>query len=143
MSPGWRTAPAARAARRRCTFVKTITYLPPGKFGQRLKELGNVLHQHFDLKAATEAIFLKRKAFDHEEEVRVVLHARQMPDCTIGPPSIRVQVDPHDLIDQITFDPRLSDAMMRVFWRYLRDQLKFSGHLGRSLLYSPEAIAIA
>ena len=90
------------------------------------------------------ALLLKRAAFDHEEEVRAVVHVDSNGQYGRLGPSFRLPVDPHALIDELVFDPRADSIFMSVVSHYLRSRLCFEGKIGRSDLYeqSPEFVVV-
>ena len=55
-----------------------------------------------------ESFFLKRKPFEHEQEVRII---RTIPNdfCNVGVESLEFEIDPADLIDEFVIEPRLTN----------------------------------
>lgn len=97
--------------------------------------LGPVIY-YDDLKAALDQIytqphqggyerfteaFLKRKAFEHENEVRLV--TVDDPNCLVttpikGAPRLNVSADPRKFIESIRIDPRADDRYVAVLQKY-------------------------
>ena len=76
--------------------------------------------------------FLKRKAFRHESEYRLVVFARR--DRPSGK-RLLIPVDPHRLILSVLMDPRAHEATVSVFKFFLEKRLKYHGLVGKSTLY--------
>jgi hypothetical protein len=86
-------------------FVAAVEYLPPEEVKQRIaNEVGRAGRDAFGngLERVRPAL-LKRRAFDHEREVRLVL-LRQGHDTG---DSVEIPIDPNALYDEITPEPRL------------------------------------
>jgi len=77
---------------------------------------------------------VKRKAFEHEAEVRLSLyassHRRQHPGVSLS-------IDPHALIEDVMIDPRAPQEVVGMYRYYLRTALKFTGSIRQSRLYGP------
>jgi hypothetical protein len=86
-------------------------------------------------KMIAETLLVKRPAFRHEREVRLVFVPNNVKEFKHE--CISYPVDPHVLIDQIMIDPRMSVKQ----WKNLREEIKsktgFRGTIKRSLLYAP------
>jgi hypothetical protein len=109
------------------TSVKKFHLLNEIKFAA----LGPVIY-YDDLKRALDEIgsrrsyerfteaFLKRRAFEHENEVRLV--TEDDPYCLISPPNgaswFNVGLDPRQFIEGITVDPRADDRYVEVLQKY-------------------------
>lgn len=78
---------------------------------------------------------VKRPAFKHEREVRLVF----VPQASRDDESdlFSYAVSPHQLIDQIMIDPRVSASDAIALKARLRRTTRFSGAIKRSLLYAP------
>ena len=76
--------------------------------------------------------FLKRKAFRHESEYRLVVFARR--DRPSGK-RLLIPVDPHRLILSVLMDPRAHEATVSVFKFFLEKRLRYHGLVGKSTLY--------
>jgi hypothetical protein len=75
----------------------------------------------------------KRTAFSHEAEVRLIYVEHQLG---AEKPLLRVQIDPNEVFEEITFDPRLVE-----FERLEREtamrSMKYAGAVNTSDLYQP------
>ncbi len=89
-----------------------------------------------DLKSA-ETLLVKRRAFQHEGEVRLLIHAPKLQGKN---GVLSYAVDPHALVDQIMLDPRLSPDEAGDLKRLIKEQTGFRGRIMRSLLYQPPEV---
>ena len=94
------------------------------------------------VRGAMASLLIKRAAFDHEAEVRAIVHL--LGDSPYGGagPVLRLPIDPHRLVDQIVFDPRADPIFMRMCVHYLRNSLNYAGEITRSRLYDQNDYAI-
>ena len=83
-------------------------------------------------------LLLKRTAFAHEAEVRLV-YVRHEVEPTV--PLLRIPINPNDLFDQIAFDPRLVEFERKEREAVMRD-LGFAGEIERSQLYLGALLAV-
>jgi hypothetical protein len=79
-------------------------------------------------------LFWKRRAFDHEQETRVVVYGAKYLK---GKPRkvISVEVDPFTVLTSIWIDPRAPDEVVNAYKYYLKDKLQFPGIVEKSRLY--------
>jgi len=80
-----------------------------------------------------ETLMFKRKEFGHEKEVRLVYHNH---DEDYQSDVYQYPCEPTELIDQVTFDPRISDEMFTVFSRHVEEYGFSKKQITRSPLYS-------
>lgn len=93
-------------------------------------------------RGAMAALFVKRAAFDHEAEVRAVVHLLgDSPYGAVGP-VLRLPIDPYELVDHIVFDPRADPIFMRMCTHHLRTSVSFTGQITRSTLYDKSEYTI-
>jgi hypothetical protein len=79
-----------------------------------------------------ECLFRKRKAFDHEEEVRLVLYSQKdRPDSDL----YFLDCDPNDVIESVILDPRL-DKTTKDLQTMTIQKLGFNGIIAKSPLYT-------
>ncbi len=85
-----------------------------------------------------DGLFVKRKEFCYEGEFRTILVAqRPLPQTTL----LEVPIDPHSIIDDVVFDPRIANAQAVDYARQLRSLgIEPSG---KSMLYEPCEIDLA
>jgi hypothetical protein len=114
-------------------FVGAVRYQPGDAIRQ---ELVNIIERkgpsavgRGQLRA--ESLLLKRDAFSHEVEVRIICVADEL---TSNLDTIQIPIDPSEVFEEVTFDPRLE-----LFERYEREQtartLGYRGSFGISELY--------
>lgn len=83
-------------------------------------------------KKTIECLFHKRKAFDHEEEVRLILYSKKArPDIDTYP----LYSDPNNVIEKIILDPRV-DKRTADLQSMTLQRLGFRGHVVKSNLYT-------
>lgn len=117
----------------------------------RVKYVNEILHLVRDQKAQFEAmqkptfssavshLFLKRPAFKHEAETRVLLFDSKQPiDSTAK--FIKVKIPTRQVIDSVLVDPRAPEEFVAAYSFYIRDALKFPGSVKKSQLYRSDKI---
>jgi hypothetical protein len=78
-------------------------------------------------------LLVKRLAFRHEREVRLLLvNARDACDEETS----AYRMNPHEVVDQIMLDPRLTNEEADPLREKIRQRTKFQGPILRSLLYT-------
>ena len=82
-----------------------------------------------------ESLLVKRPAFNHEREVRLLYF--EIDDTLATRDVCSYEVDSHTLISQIMVDPRLTDREVAELKEEIRDTTGFKGKIKRSLLYAP------
>jgi len=111
-------------------FVGKVLYLGDKK----LVEFGNgVFRDGLDSRALAETLLVKRVAFRHEREVRLLYFEKDKGQKDI----YAYPVDPHTLIDQVMLDPRLSRSDAENKKAEICKRTGFKGKILRSLLYAP------
>jgi len=87
------------------------------------------------------SLLLKRKAFRHENEVRLLF--LDWSDSFIENDIFKYDIDPHSLISQITIDPRITYKKFSEIKSKIQKVTKYQGEIARSTLYKlPEDIVI-
>lgn len=85
------------------------------------------------------SLLLKRRAFRHENEVRLMFC-----DWAEGAGEndlLRYDIEPHELITQIMIDPRVSYEQFKLIEQGIRQRTAYQGEIKRSLLYRlPESL---
>lgn len=112
-------------------FIGKVEYL--GK--QKLLEFANTvltgMPRPIDF---ARTLLVKRPAFQHEREVRLIysdIHKNNKKDI------FSYSIDPHELIEQIMIDPRLTIDEAKNVKRNIRLKTAYIGTIKRSLLYAP------
>lgn len=118
-------------ARVQC-FIGRVDYLPEKDLAAFA---GSVFGNGLSEAACARSLLVKRIAFRHEREVRLLYFERGPTKHAKG--LYRYAIDPHDLIDQMMIDPRLTREEAETFKRDIRDKTGFEGTVKRSQLYRP------
>lgn len=114
------------------SYIGKVDYLSESK----LKKFARTIFKDgLEPIACARSLLIKRTAFVHEREVRL-LHLEK--DSIKHPDGLyRYPIDPHSLIDQLMVDPRLPKASALKFADEIRATTNFQGDVKRSLLYAP------
>jgi hypothetical protein len=125
------------AAQRANSFeflIEDVEYKTSRLVDLHISQVARDLRIEYNVRRAEDALLVKRDAFDHEEEVRVIVHDQTAIDA--GDRSgFKVGIDPHEIIDSIYFDPRADDAFMDLCTQYFTRSIGFKGQIARSGLY--------
>jgi len=78
-----------------------------------------------------QALLLKRKAFSHEDEARLIWVYREPRDAS---KPLTVNLEPNSFIDEVRFDPRL-ESFERIERQERARALEYTGNFSDSLLY--------
>lgn len=113
-----------------CAFIGKVKYLNEKK----LTAFAHKTWDRVDPASLANTLLVKRPAFSHESEVRLIYFERD--DSRRGGKLYTYRVDPHDLIDQVMCDPRLGPEGFSALSERIRGT-GYNGPLLRSLLYAP------
>lgn len=97
------------------------------------------LQRNVTFARASAHLFLKRRAFDHEEGTRIVV-------CNFGQPphaepdSLKLHLNTRKLIHSVLVDPRAPDEYVDAYRKYLKEALSYSGSVKKSLLYKSNEV---
>jgi len=89
-----------------CCFVGKVQYFEAGEIHRGFANTiaREIPRTKFSQRQVAEALLIKRSAFSHEDEVRLIyVEAREKPCADL----VRFQIDPNDVFDDVRFDPRL------------------------------------
>lgn len=114
-------------------YIGRVQYLTT----QKLNEFaGNVFQHGINAEAIAKTLCVKRMAFKHEREVRLVYidhkHAKNGA-CKLHSYSI----EPHELIDQIMINPWYDVEKLKEYKREIKKMTGYKGEVKHSLLYAP------
>jgi len=113
-------------------FIGKVEYLSEAK----LKAFAeSVFAKNLSAEALARSLLVKRTAFRHEREVRLLYLEKSNTKHAGG--LYRCGVDPHDLIDQIMTDPRLPTREADALKAEIETTTGYRGEIKRSLLYAP------
>lgn len=112
-------------------FLGKVEYLSQKK----LEAFARTVFSHgITAEGLARSVFVKRRAFVHEREVRLVYIEK---DTVKHPEGLfRYAVDPHQLIDQIMIDPRMPYETFNQVRDEIVRRTGFTGPIKRSLLYA-------
>jgi hypothetical protein len=79
-------------------------------------------------------LLLKRRAFRHEKEARLIHIA--VDESLEGKGLFSYQINPHDLIDQVMLNPRISQPCAASLKKEIINETGFKGEIKYSLLYT-------
>lgn len=115
--------------------VKSIKYLAESDLSYRLEAIADELCQRSSVELACEPLFMKRRAFHHEAEVRAVALVKS--DTATEPnQGLKVPCDPHVLVQSVLVDPRAPIEFFRAYRHFLCEKLGFTGRVAQSALYA-------
>lgn len=123
---------SARAEREFGWIVNDVEYEKANLVRKRLASIREDLRIEPSARRAADSLLVKRDAFDHENEVRVIIRDKSESGTK---EAFRVPVEPHRLIENIYFDPRVDVFYKRVCTHYLRTKLRYKGRVDTSSLY--------
>lgn len=81
-----------------------------------------------------ETLLIKRPAFKHENEVRLLYFERENNSRN---DLYKYSFDPHEVIDQVMIDPRVDYKTFLAMKASIKNKTGFKGKILRSLLYAP------
>ena len=116
-------------------LIGDVVYLSLSEVNKRINAVAADLKQKYLPRRAADTLLAKRQAFEHEAEVRVIIHDRKLTTRTKPKPFYRIPVDTNTLIDSIFFDPRSDEAFVKMATHYLENSLQFKGKIAKSALY--------
>jgi hypothetical protein len=88
----------------------------------------------------TESLFIKRSEFSHEKEIRLIVHKNHNQKDEIN--HLKIKIQPNELIDEITFDPRL-DKEKYLNYKMVIEKMGFTNRINKSKLYEFKQIFIS
>lgn len=98
-----------------------------------LLEFGNTVFANgINSRAIAETLCIKRRAFAHENERRLLYITHS---ATASPDLMPLKVSPLNLIDQVMIDPRLDRNQSLELKRHIIHKARFPGTVLRSLIY--------
>ena len=118
-----------------------VDYLSQFNINKSAKALHAELANSFDISRAIDFLYMKREAFSHEAEYRVVLinHAAEADQITKG---FKVSINPMQLIDSILIDPRAPDELAAALSFYFTEKIGFKKRVQRSVLYKAPGLLV-
>jgi hypothetical protein len=112
-------------------FIGRVRYL---RNNELLHFANTVFSLGLDAAALASTLLVKRKAFVHEREIRLLYFEKKDSGARDLFP---YTINPHGMIEQIMIDPRLPKQRAAALKREIRKKTGFAGPIVRSLLYAP------
>jgi len=113
-------------------FIGAVKYLQGPSLRRRLKNPAWLVDEIASTASKAASLFLKRREFEHEEEVRLVVLDGHGPTPE---GFFRYTMKTIDFIDEIVLDPRMSDDLYGVYESFLRREINYKGVVRHSSLY--------
>ncbi|MDP2023973.1 MAG: DUF2971 domain-containing protein [Hydrogenophaga sp.] len=123
--------------------IKDVRYAKSKVVQTNFRNLSKILEKTSQFEFAVAALTIKRDAFEHEQEVRVVVADDEWSseNNLLGR---EVQVDPVELVRSILVDPRAPEEYLAAYKHYFEEVLGFKGNVARSGLYAtPEHFVVS
>lgn len=120
--------------------VGKVEYLSETKLLRRARDTFTQ-HGEITFGGLFKSLLLKRRAFKHENEIRLIFcdWAKDAGKSNL----FKYEVEPHELITQIMIDPRVSYEEFKKIEINIRQNTNYSGEIKRSLLYRlPESLVL-
>ena len=114
------------------SFIGRVRYL---KKKQMLDFANGVFANGLDATAFAKTLLVKRPAFRHEREVRLLYFEKE--NDRRGNNLFRYSIEPTELVDQVMIDPRLAKNDAAALKSEIKRRTGFGGQIKRSLLYAP------
>jgi len=111
-----------------------VSYLSQFDLNKKARALHAELADSFYISKAIDLLYVKREAFDHEAEYRVVLTDQNAEPDQVAK-GLRVPINPTQLIDSILIDPRAPDELAAALAYYFTEKIGFKKKVQRSVLY--------
>jgi hypothetical protein len=113
-------------------FIGKVEYLKTNEIRGKAKEFTKGVISGDPDRVVAQSLLFKRNSFSHEEEVRVLVidHDNISMDGVLN-----INVDPHEIIQNVQIDSRAPSEIVEVYTNYLKNVLHFNGYVGKSTLY--------
>lgn len=109
-----------------------VSYVTQHSLNIKSKDIIDELKINFDIEKSTDFLFLKREAYEHESEYRVVVIDEQPP---IGGNGLAISINPNQVIDSILIDPRAPKELADALIFYFKEKIGFKKKCQKSRLY--------
>lgn len=117
-------------------YAGPVVYLPQPQIEQVANDVGAAFLRCPEGDKTIECLLIKREAFDHEKEIRLVYRADSMSsDPQLNNDIYQFDFDPLSTLDEITFDPRLLDSDYQTELATLKTKYGYTGIVNKSDLY--------
>ena len=117
--------------------IARVKYINEVEYGVRAGKIALELQRRVTFARASAHLYLKRHAFSHEAETRIVVcDFNQAMEAR--PSGFKLKLNTRKLIDSILVDPRAPDEYVEAYQKYLKNVLAFPGPVRKSVLYKSE-----
>jgi hypothetical protein len=132
-------------------FIGSVNYVSEGFIKEILHDgISKYFSSATGGMSIIQSLFIKRKAFEYEDEVRIIFNAPNNPDVDFS--NIKnhwdtknnhfaYKIDINDVIEGITFHPKLNDAECKTMENEIR-KLGYTGKINHSKLFTKEEIVL-
>lgn len=116
-------------------FIGKVQYLSQIKMERFAKGILRSEGGSLSMRLFATTLMVKRPAFKHEREVRLILapHEKSQAEKDL----FSYPVEPNEFIDQIMVDPRMEEKAANTLKAQIKATTGFAGPIKRSLLYAP------
>jgi hypothetical protein len=114
------------------TYLGKVNYKKQSDLVAHARTIKENLEKNPETKTVAEAMLLKRTAFQHEKEVRII---HLTADSNAKDDLYYFSIDPHKVIQSILVDPRASDVRFKTIKRYFSKVCSYKGSINQSQLY--------
>jgi hypothetical protein len=114
-----------------------VNYESQHNINAEIRAIRDDLKDNFTTDRAMDALFIKRDAFDHEAEYRAVICNPKGTEDDVRK-GVKVQVNPHRLVDSILLDPRAPRELAEAFTYYFKAKIGFKRRVAPSVLYKSQ-----
>lgn len=121
------------------SFIGKVTYDTTENIKNHFRIIGSGLSM-FDSNKLIETFLWKRKAFQHENEIRA-LYINHSSDIAKDTNLKQYSIDTNEFIEEICFDPRISPHYQKIYSTIVKN-LGYDGPITKSNLYDVESVTI-
>lgn len=114
------------------TYIGLVNYYTTKDLIAKAKLIRKRVVEDMDTQAVAEIMLLKRKAFSHEKEIRV-LHLTYYSESHDD--LLYFDIDPHDVIVSILIDPRAPQQRFKALKRHFKEICGYSGSVTQATTY--------
>lgn len=111
-----------------------VRYVSQQNIQLEARKIHRDLQVNYSVERASDLLFLKRSAFNHEDEYRALLTV-DTPNVAAEATGLKVPVNPHKLIDNILVDPRAPKELADALIYYFKNHIGYKRRVSPSVLY--------
>lgn len=125
----------------RIRIIGQVSYLTKAQINKWIEKQNEKL---INDKTLMKSLFIKRKEFSHEKEVRLIIHKnidKEDEEKGIEHTHIRLEIEPNELIEEITFDPRIRKDTFETYKQVIKN-MGYTNKITKSKLFEFEPLII-